>query len=229
MFSSSGEKKVVGVGIVFDDDATGLIVESLVPGSGADACGDVLPGDEILTIDGKDVTGKKAAAIAKLVAGPVDSTLVITLRRRSFSESTSSIPEKDGEGDKLEGKCESEVRVVEIVRVEFSIDQDEFIPWTKIVDAAKTPAGTAAAAEATARGWAEGAGRILAAGQGSIMKQMKSLQTSVQTNALFENLSSKATMVRDASTCRGASTCIPCRFFCTPALCFRVFRFNICH
>jgi len=132
MFSSSGGKKVVGVGIVFDDDAKGLIVESLVPGSGADACGDVLPGDEILTIDGKDVTGKKAAAIAKLVAGPVDSTLVIKLRRRSFSESTSSIPEKDGEGDKLEGRCKSEVRVVEIVRVEFSIDQDEFIPWTKI-------------------------------------------------------------------------------------------------
>jgi len=56
---------------------------------------------------------------------------------------------------------------------------------------------------------------MLAAGQGSIMAQMKSLQTSVQTNALFENLSSKATMVRDASICRGASTCIPCRCYCT--------------
>ena len=65
------DQKIVGVGIVFVDGADGLVVESLVPGSGAAACGDVLVGDKILTIQGEDVSGQPAAEIAKLVAGPV--------------------------------------------------------------------------------------------------------------------------------------------------------------
>lgn len=192
---SADDQKVVGVGIVFDEGASTLIVESLVPQSGAAACGDVLPGDELLTIDGKDVTGKKAAAIAKLIAGPVGSMVVVTLRRR--------LPDRDESGqanseDRQSDEGENEVKVVEIIRTEFSIDQQHFVPWTEVVDVAKAPAD---------RGWAHGAGRLLAGVtpmQNSLMKQMKSLQTSmqssVQNNALFENISSKAIMVRQSAT-----------------------------
>ena len=187
------DQKMVGVGIVFDEDAKSLVVESLVPGSGADACGDVLPSDELLTIDGKDVTGRKAAAIAKLIAGPVGSTVVVMLRRRR--------PEMEVQADSEERRGvdgEGEVRVVEIPRMEFSIDQQHFVPWTEVVDVAKAPAD---------KGWASGAGRLLAGVtpmQNSLMRQMKSLQSSVQTsvqnNSLFENISSKAIMVRQSAT-----------------------------
>jgi hypothetical protein len=192
------DQKMVGVGIVFDEDAKSLVVESLVPGSGADACGSVLPSDELLTIDGKDVTGSQAAAIAKLIAGPVGSTVVVTLRRRR----TESEIQADGEDRKGEDG-EGEVLVVEIPRIEFSIDQQHFVPWTEVVDVAKAPAGQ--------QGWVGGAvggaGRLLAGVtpmQNSLMKQMRSLQTSVQTsvqnNSLFENISSKAIMVRQSAT-----------------------------
>jgi len=187
--AENGEEKVVGVGIVFDDGATGLMVESLVPGSGADVCGDVLPGDELLTIDGRDVTGQKAAAIAKLVAGPVGSTIVLTLRRRPADAAAA---EKEGAGQGDEEECE--IKVVEIVRIEFSIDEQHFVPWTEVVDAAKPPPG---------KGWAQGAGKLFAGVaplQGSLMQQMKNLQTSVQKNPLFENISSKAHMVRQSAT-----------------------------
>jgi len=62
------------------------------------------------------------------------------------------------------------------------------------VDAAKPPPG---------KSWAQGAGRLFAGVaplQGSIMKQIKSLQTTVQSNSLFENMSSKAMMVRQTAT-----------------------------
>ena len=185
---------VVGVGIVFDDAAKGLVIESLVPGSGA-ACGDVLPGDELLTIDGKDVTGKKAAAIAKLVAGPVNSTVVMTLRRRVGSACTALSNEDAGEKAGSKGEeAESEVRVVEIERKHFDIDQEHFVPWTEVVDVAKAPLG---------HGWLHGAGRLwagVAPMQGTVMQQMKNLQSSVQNNPLFENISSRATMVRQSAT-----------------------------
>lgn len=189
------EPRVVGVGIVFDEEASSLIVESLVPQSGADACGDVFPGDELLTIDGKDVTGQRAAAIAKLIAGPVGTTVVVTLRRR-LPESFES-DQADSE-DRRADEDESEVKVVEILRSEFSIDQQHFVPWTEVVDVAKAPVD---------KGWVHGAGRLFAGVtpmQNSLMKQMKSLQTSVQTsvqnNSLLENISSKAIMVRQSAT-----------------------------
>ena len=120
--SVPSDDKLVGIGIVFNEEANCLLVESLVPGSGAEACGDVLPGDELLTIDGKDVTGQKAAAIAKLVAGPVESTVVITLLRRSGQRS-----EKEGEGADAhdtdaatpDSEHEHEIKVVEITRTDF--------------------------------------------------------------------------------------------------------------
>jgi hypothetical protein len=183
--AENGEQKIVGVGIVFDDAAKGLVIESLVPGGGAEVCGDVLPGDELLTVDGKDVTGEKAAAIAKQVAGPVGSTVFFTLRRRLAE---AAVSEKEGAG---KGEEVWEIKAVEIVRIEFSIDDQHYVPWTEVVDAAKAPLG---------KGWFAGVAPL----QGSIMKQMKimqtSVQTSVQTSTLFENISSKANMVRQSAT-----------------------------
>ena len=180
------DEKIVGVGIVFVDGADGLVVESLVPGSGAAACGDVLVGDEILTIQGKDVSGQPAAAIAKLVAGPVGTTVMLTVRRRPNGAIATTSKDDDEHGA-------WEIKVLEIPRVDFPIDEEHFVPWTKT-----------AAPEAKSSLF-QGAGRLLsgvggAAIQNSVMMQMKNLQTSVQKNSLFENISSHATMVRQSAT-----------------------------
>lgn len=74
--------KVVGVGIVFDESSLDrLRVESLVPGSGAARCGEILPGDVLLTVDGIDVAGRKVSDLAPMFAGPAGSTVILTLMR----------------------------------------------------------------------------------------------------------------------------------------------------
>eukprot|EP00960_Hanusia_phi_P072112 767704-Hanusia_phi.AAC.6 len=182
------EEKNVGVGIVFEEPvgASPLRIESLVPGSGADACGELKQGDELLTIDGVDVEGKSAADLAKHFQGPAGTTVILTLRR------------KDAEDEEKDVNLEDEVVVVEVPRIEFSIDGEQFVPWINFQQADADSARTR-----ISEGIRKGADRLwagVAPLQGSLMKQMKNLQTSVQNNALFENISNRAIMVKQVAT-----------------------------
>jgi len=58
------------------------LVESLVPGSGAEQCGEIFAGDELLTVDGVDVNGRQVADLAPIFMGPSGSTAILTLMRR---------------------------------------------------------------------------------------------------------------------------------------------------
>ncbi|EKX50055.1 PDZ_CTP_protease and SacI domain-containing protein [Guillardia theta CCMP2712] len=182
------EEKIVGVGIVFDEKEGGtpLRIESLVPGSGADACGELKQGDELLTIDGIEVEGKSAADLAKYFQGPAGSTVILTLRR------------KESEDEEKDANLEDEVVVVEVPRIEFSINDAQFVPWINF-----QPSDSEGSRSRFSEGIRKGADRLwagVAPLQGSLMKQMKNLQTSVQNNAIFENISNRAIMVKQVAT-----------------------------
>jgi hypothetical protein len=66
------------------------LVESLVPGSGAEQCGEIFTGDELLTVDGVDVNGRQVADLAPIFMGPQGSTSILTLMRRLESTNASS-------------------------------------------------------------------------------------------------------------------------------------------
>lgn len=114
---SSPEPKTIGVGIVFAEAPSGLKVESFVPGSGAQMCGELQAGDKLLTVDGIDVTGKKPADLAPLFAGPVGTTTIVTVWRSEKQE--------NGEGEAV---CVDDVKMVEIPRLDFSVEEGQVQP-----------------------------------------------------------------------------------------------------
>lgn len=68
-FTSSMEGSVVGIGVTmysFDDHT--FIISDILKNSPAEKAG-VMPGDQIVAINGKDVTGKKIDDVVKLVTG----------------------------------------------------------------------------------------------------------------------------------------------------------------
>eukprot|EP00960_Hanusia_phi_P058374 763867-Hanusia_phi.AAC.2 len=68
---------------------------NLVPGSGADACGELKQGDELPTIDGVEVEGKSAADLAEHFHGPAGSTVILTLRRKESEEEEKDVNLED--------------------------------------------------------------------------------------------------------------------------------------
>ena len=65
------------------------LIESLVPGSGAERCGEIFAGDELLTVDGVDVNGRQVADLAPIFMGPQGSTAILTLMRKLEPTNTS--------------------------------------------------------------------------------------------------------------------------------------------
>src|SRR5690606_4442600 len=79
------EGEYEGIGAYVDTTTTYLTITSPIPGSPAEKAG-LLPGDQIVAIDGEDMTGT-AAEVARLkVLGPAGSTVRLTIRREGENE-----------------------------------------------------------------------------------------------------------------------------------------------
>lgn len=74
-----------GIGAWVDTDSEYLTIISPMPGSPAEAAG-LLPGDEVIAVDGEDVTGLDPNIVVRRVMGPAGSTVVLTIRREGERE-----------------------------------------------------------------------------------------------------------------------------------------------
>lgn len=78
--SMSLEGEYEGIGAWVDTNAEYLTIVSPMPGSPAEKAG-LKPGDEIVTIDGKDMTGIDGNVVIRSVLGPANSKVVLGVRR----------------------------------------------------------------------------------------------------------------------------------------------------
>lgn len=69
-----------GIGAWVDTDGEYLTIISPMPGSPAERAG-MKPGDEVVAIDGEDMTGVDGNIVIRKVMGPAGSTVLLTVRR----------------------------------------------------------------------------------------------------------------------------------------------------
>jgi carboxyl-terminal processing protease len=74
-----------GIGAWVDTDGEFLTIISAMPGSPAEAAG-LLPGDEVVKVDGKDVTGVPPSLVIRQVMGPEGTQVVLSIRREGESD-----------------------------------------------------------------------------------------------------------------------------------------------
>lgn len=78
--NSQLEGEYEGIGVWVDPDIEYLTVISTIPGSPAEEAG-LLPGDEILEVDGEDMTGIDGNLVIRRVLGPAGTTVRLLVRR----------------------------------------------------------------------------------------------------------------------------------------------------
>ncbi|GAB4399115.1 MAG: S41 family peptidase [Anaerolineales bacterium] len=78
--SMSLDGEYEGIGAWVDTNAEYLTIVSPMPGSPAEKAG-LKPGDEIVTIDGKDMTGIDGNVVIRSVLGPANSQVILGVRR----------------------------------------------------------------------------------------------------------------------------------------------------
>jgi carboxyl-terminal processing protease len=74
-----------GIGAWVDSEAEYLTIISTMPGSPAEEAG-LQAGDEVIGVDGEDVTDLDASLVIRQVLGPAGSTVNLTIRREGLSE-----------------------------------------------------------------------------------------------------------------------------------------------
>lgn len=83
--NESLEGEYEGIGAYVDTTTEYLTITSPIPGSPAEAAG-LLPGDQVIAIDGEDMTGVDAEVARLKVLGPAGSTVVLTVFREGEAE-----------------------------------------------------------------------------------------------------------------------------------------------
>lgn len=83
--SSRYEGEYEGIGVWVDANLEYLTVISTMPGSPAEDAG-LQPGDEIIAVDGEDVTGIDGNIVVHRVLGPEGSTVQLSIRREGVLE-----------------------------------------------------------------------------------------------------------------------------------------------
>ena len=74
-----------GIGAWVDTTSEYLTIISPMPGSPAEEAG-LLPGDQVIMIDGEDMTGIDGSLVIRKVLGPAGSKVVLTIRREGKPE-----------------------------------------------------------------------------------------------------------------------------------------------
>jgi carboxyl-terminal processing protease len=74
-----------GIGAWVDTDTEYLTIIAPIPGSPAEAVG-LLPGDEVVAVDGEDMTGIDGNLVIQRVLGPAGTTVHLTIRREGAQE-----------------------------------------------------------------------------------------------------------------------------------------------
>lgn len=74
-----------GIGAWVDTDAEFLTIIAPMAGSPAEEAG-LQPGDEVIAIDGEDMTGIDASVAVQHVLGPAGTTVVLTIRREEVAQ-----------------------------------------------------------------------------------------------------------------------------------------------
>ncbi len=73
---------MAGIGAAFKSvDGGGLLVHSFAAGGPAQICGMIHKGDQLTSVDGKDVHGMSAKELAQVLIGPVGSKVLIGFSR----------------------------------------------------------------------------------------------------------------------------------------------------
>ncbi|NJN80623.1 MAG: PDZ domain-containing protein, partial [Anaerolineales bacterium] len=78
------EGEYEGIGAYVDTTTDYLTITSPIPGSPAERVG-LLPGDQVIAIDGEDMTGTDAELARLKVLGPAGSTVILTVLREGES------------------------------------------------------------------------------------------------------------------------------------------------
>ncbi|MFN2197465.1 MAG: S41 family peptidase [Anaerolineales bacterium] len=79
------EGEYEGIGAWVDPDAEFLTIVSPMPGSPAEQVG-LKPGDQIIAVDGEDMTGVDGNLVIRQVLGPAGSNVTLTIRREGQAE-----------------------------------------------------------------------------------------------------------------------------------------------
>lgn len=79
------EGEYEGIGAYVDTTTEYLTITTPIPDSPAEKAG-LLPGDQVIAIDGEDMTGVDAEVARLKVLGPADTTVVLTILREGESE-----------------------------------------------------------------------------------------------------------------------------------------------
>lgn len=81
----TSEYEGIGATVQQDEDTGALVIVRPLPGSPAEASG-ILAGDEIVTVDGEDITGMDQSTIIGMVKGPAGTDVVLGVRRAGEEE-----------------------------------------------------------------------------------------------------------------------------------------------
>ena len=106
--NASLEGSYEGIGAYVDTTTEYLTITSPIPGSPAEAAG-LLPGDQIVAIDGDDMTGIDAELARRRVLGPAGSTVLLSVLREGetelleFSITRATITIASASGEMLDG------------------------------------------------------------------------------------------------------------------------------
>jgi hypothetical protein len=85
--------KPCGVGLGIATNSSRIIVTELVPGSSADKCGRIFPGDELIAIDEVEITGWELARVRARMVGPAKSEVRLRVQRPSEGDAPGAIIE----------------------------------------------------------------------------------------------------------------------------------------
>jgi len=79
------EGEYEGIGAFVDTDSEFLTIVSTIPNSPAEAAG-LKPGDEVIAVDGDDMTGVDGNLVVRRVLGPAGTKVTLTIRREGAED-----------------------------------------------------------------------------------------------------------------------------------------------